>query len=129
MNVYYSLPLASGIQTLVFYLVEVYSPDNEITINVNKVLNLLPGPKKELLDKVQITSQRKFFGNKDYGCELPSIDSRAITIQRNTNALDLQLKRIWVFEPQYIDWSTEKIEKLLLLPLCLSRELVKFFLK
>jgi TonB-linked SusC/RagA family outer membrane protein len=94
----YTLKIGKGKHTVVFSFVGYIAHEKEITITGNKVMNLSLEPQKELLDEVQVTSQRKFFGNMDYGREIPTISSKEIGKLTTNNASDIlhaRLSGVW----------------------------------
>jgi TonB-dependent starch-binding outer membrane protein SusC len=94
LNGNYTLQVVKGKYTLVFSFVGYVAREMEVTVNENKVINLSLEPQKELLGEVQITSQRKFFGNMDYGREIPTISSKEIGKLTTSNASDILHARV-----------------------------------
>jgi len=72
-----------------------YEPREEkIELNKNQEINVRLKLIEELLEEVKITSQRKFFGNMDYGREIPTIDSKVIGKLSTNNASDILHARV-----------------------------------
>ncbi|HPR34000.1 MAG TPA: TonB-dependent receptor plug domain-containing protein, partial [Prolixibacteraceae bacterium] len=91
---YYFLEAPAGKQTIVFSFIGYKTLGKEVTINDDKTLNIRLEPMDELLGEVQITAQRRFFGNMEYGRELPSINAEAISKQNSGNASDILHARV-----------------------------------
>ena len=86
---FYSIKLPEGNADIVYSFIGYKIQEREVMVSADKVLNIYLEADDELLGEVQITSQRKFFGNLDYGRELPSIDSKVIAKQNSSNASDI----------------------------------------
>ncbi|MCF8360801.1 MAG: SusC/RagA family TonB-linked outer membrane protein [Prolixibacteraceae bacterium] len=91
---YYSLEAPAGKQTIVFSFIGYKTLEKEVTLSADKTLNIRLEPSEELLGEVQITAQRRFFGNMEYGRELPSINAEAISKQNSGNASDILHARV-----------------------------------
>jgi TonB-dependent starch-binding outer membrane protein SusC len=90
----YSLKIPEGKNTLVFSFVGYKTQEAELKLSADRVLNIHLEVNEELLGEVKITSQRKFFGNMNYGRELPSIGAGLISKQNSNNASDLLHARV-----------------------------------
>lgn len=76
----YSLKVSDGRHILVFSFVGYKTQEVELKLSADKVLNILLEVNEELLGEVEITSQRKFFGNMNYWRKLPSIGPNKMPI-------------------------------------------------
>lgn len=108
----YLLSAAAGDYILVFSYIG-YVP-KEIAIELNKelTLNVSLTPSKTAIEEVQITSQRKFFGNMDYGREIPTIDAEVIEKQNINNASDIlhaRLAGVWATKTSGAPGDHQKI--------------------
>ncbi|MBN1927189.1 MAG: SusC/RagA family TonB-linked outer membrane protein [Prolixibacteraceae bacterium] len=91
---FYSLEIPEGNQTITFSFIGYKTLEKEVNINDDRILNILLEPSEELLGEIQITAQRRFFGNMEYGRELPSINAEAISKQNSGNASDILHARV-----------------------------------
>ncbi|MBP7508196.1 MAG: SusC/RagA family TonB-linked outer membrane protein [Prolixibacteraceae bacterium] len=94
----YLLKVTAGRYKIVYSFVGYEVQEKELNINSDKVIMVALEPDKKILDEIEITAQRKFFGNMEYGRDLPTIDARDIIKQNSTNASDLlhaRLSGVW----------------------------------
>ncbi|MFA9389982.1 MAG: SusC/RagA family TonB-linked outer membrane protein [Prolixibacteraceae bacterium] len=68
--------------------------EQQVVLSKDTVLVFLISPSTKELEEIRITAQRKFFGNMDYGREIPVIGSDAILRQNSSNASDLLHGRV-----------------------------------
>ena len=60
-----------------------------LSIKGNQFITISLQPALTNIDEVKITSQRKFFGNMEYGRDIPTIGSKTIELQNVNNASDI----------------------------------------
>jgi TonB-dependent starch-binding outer membrane protein SusC len=85
----FSLSLSPGNYTLVISYTGYKTKEIPINFKGNQTINISLKPVLTSFDEVTITSQRKFFGNMEYGREIPTISAKAIEKQSSGNASDL----------------------------------------
>jgi len=86
----------------------------EVTIELNKdiSINIPLSSDIIILNEVKITSQRKFFGNMEYGREIPTIDADIIQKQNTNNASDIlhaRVSGVWATKTSGAPGDHEKI--------------------
>lgn len=100
---FYTLKVREGNNSIVFSFIGYQTQERTIythrvtqshPVSGDKTLNIVLEPNEEMLEEICITSQRKFFGNMDYGRELPSIDSKVIAKLNSSNASDIIHARV-----------------------------------
>lgn len=109
---FYSIKLPEGNADIVYSFIGYKIQEREVMVSADKVLNIYLEADDELLGEVQITSQRKFFGNLDYGRELPSIDSKVIAKQNSSNASDIlhaSISGVWATKTSGAPGDQQKI--------------------
>ncbi len=85
----FTLPIAPGDYTLVFSYTGYETSETPVSVNGNLFITVALQPKLTNIDEVKITSQRKFFGNMEYGRDIPTIGSKTIELQNVNNASDI----------------------------------------
>lgn len=109
---FYTLETPAGNQTIVFSFIGYKTLEKEVSLSADKTLNIRLEASDELLGEVQITAQRRFFGNMEYGRELPSINAEAISKQNSGNASDILHARVagvWVTKTSGAPGDQQKI--------------------
>jgi TonB-dependent starch-binding outer membrane protein SusC len=106
------LPLAPGDYMLVFSYTGYES--KEVPVSIKGSQNIAVVLKQELtaINEVQIVSQRKFFGNMEYGREIPAINSKTIELQSINNASDIlhsSIAGVWATKTSGSPGDHEKI--------------------
>jgi TonB-dependent starch-binding outer membrane protein SusC len=108
----YAFKAPGGNHIIVFSFIGYKPQEKALTLNANKVVNISLEPDKEVLDEVQISAQRRFFGNMDYGRELPTISAMEISKLNVNNASDILHARIagvWATKTSGAPGDQEKI--------------------
>ncbi|MFA9392971.1 MAG: SusC/RagA family TonB-linked outer membrane protein [Prolixibacteraceae bacterium] len=111
-NGYYSLKLPEGNATIVYSFIGYQSIEKSINLKSDKTLNITLEQNEEMLQEIRITSQRKFFGNMDYGREIPTVKSEEIEKLNSTNASDIlhaRLSGVWATKTSGAPGDQEKI--------------------
>jgi len=94
----YSLAMVQGTYILVFSFIGFSTQEIEVSFYSDQTLNIQLNPIKTELTEIKITAQRKFFGNMEYGREIPIIDSKEIEKLSTNNASDIlhaRLAGVW----------------------------------
>jgi TonB-dependent starch-binding outer membrane protein SusC len=91
---FFSLQTSSEIQIFVFSCIGYKTKIIKINPCQSKPLIVLMQAQDLILDEIKITAQRKFFGNMEYGREIPSISGELIEKQTINNASDILHARI-----------------------------------
>ncbi|MBN2275036.1 MAG: SusC/RagA family TonB-linked outer membrane protein [Bacteroidales bacterium] len=108
----YSIPVSVNDSILQFSYIGFQSREIPIVpceisiLDVNLRLTVAP------IGEVQITAQRKFFGNMEYGREIPSIDADVIERQNVNNASDIlhaRLAGVWATKTSGAPGDHQKI--------------------
>ena len=97
-NGFYAIEVMPGKYILVISYIGYQQKEIEITADRNQSINIFLVPEITHLEEVKITAQRKFFGNMEYGREIPSIDAEIIERQNVNNASDIlhaRLAGVW----------------------------------
>lgn len=85
----YQLLLGAGNHTLVFSYMGYETKEITLALKGNQTINVSIKQAITSFDEVTVTAQRKFFGNMEYGREIPTISSKAIEKLNSGNASDL----------------------------------------
>jgi TonB-dependent starch-binding outer membrane protein SusC len=85
----YNIKIAEGKYSIVFSYVGYETIEKKVNLNKDILLNIVLKPSLANLNEVVIVGQRKFFGNMDYGREIPVINSKIIALQNINNASDI----------------------------------------
>jgi TonB-dependent starch-binding outer membrane protein SusC len=83
-----------------------------LIINSNQNISIPISPIVTTLSEVTITSQRKFFGNMEYGREIPTISAEVIQKQNANNASDIlhaRVSGVWATKTSGAPGDHEKI--------------------
>ncbi len=91
---FYSLTLNEGEYTIAISYIGYEQKEITISLNKNYNLEILLNQDVTKLEEVKITAQRRFFGNMDYGREIPSLGVEVIEKQNTNNASDILHARI-----------------------------------
>lgn len=94
----YSFMIPVGRNIIVFSYIGYKLLEKEESLGADTILNIFLEPDERVLDEIQVTSQRKFFGNIDYGREIPTISSKEIGKLSTNNASDVlhaRLSGVW----------------------------------
>lgn len=111
-NGFYSLKLPEGSHTVGYSFIGCKTKELEVNLKNDKRINIVLEQIDEMLDEINITSQRKFFGNMDYGREIPIITSREIEKLNSTNASDIlhaRLAGVWATKTSGAPGDQQKI--------------------
>ncbi len=85
----FSIKLKPGKYVLVISYIGYTSKEFEFEANRDQIINISLVPVTTILEEVKIISQHKFFGNMEYGREIPSISAEVIAKQNINNASDI----------------------------------------
>jgi TonB-linked SusC/RagA family outer membrane protein len=108
----FSLKLKSGKYVLEISYVGYIPKELEINADHDQIFQLVLKPVITELGEVKITGQKKFFGNMEYGRDIPSIDAAAIEKQNSNNASDIlhaRLAGVWATKTSGAPGDHEKI--------------------
>ncbi len=85
----FTLQIVPGNYTLVFSYTGYETKEMPVSIKGSQFITTTLQPALTNIDEVKITSQRKFFGNMEYGRDIPTIGSKTIELQNSNNASDI----------------------------------------
>jgi TonB-linked SusC/RagA family outer membrane protein len=108
----YILSAAVGDYMLVFSYIGYQAKEIAIKLNRDMALDVSLTPLSTAIEEVQVTSQRRFFGNMDYGREIPAIDAEVIENQNINNASDIlhaRLSGVWATKTSGAPGDHQKI--------------------
>ncbi|MFA9392951.1 MAG: SusC/RagA family TonB-linked outer membrane protein [Prolixibacteraceae bacterium] len=111
-NGYYSLKVQEGNYTIVYSFIGYQTQEKFISLKGDKTLNVTLELNEEMLQEISITSQRKFFGNMDYGRDIPTVKSEEIEKLNSTNASDIlhaRLAGVWATKTSGAPGDQQKI--------------------
>ena len=111
-NGYYSLQLPEGNAVVVYSFIGYKTQEKSIILKDNKKLNVALEANEEFLEEIKVVSQRKFFGNMDYGREIPTVKSAEIEKINSTNASDIlhgRLAGVWATKTSGAPGDQQKI--------------------
>ncbi len=111
-NGYYELKLPYGNYTVVYSFIGCSPVVKEVELTGAKKLNVQLVPNEEILGEVQIIAQRRFFGNMDYGREIPTVKSAEIEKLNTSNASDIlhaRLAGVWATKTSGAPGDNQKI--------------------
>jgi TonB-linked SusC/RagA family outer membrane protein len=106
------LPNVSGDFILVFSYTGYETKEIPVSSSRNEFLTITLQQALTNIDEVKITSQRKFFGNMEYGRDIPTIGSKAIELQNVNNASDIlhaSVSGVWATKTSGSPGDHEKI--------------------
>ncbi|HNW50006.1 MAG TPA: SusC/RagA family TonB-linked outer membrane protein, partial [Prolixibacteraceae bacterium] len=109
---HYLLKVPGGDQTIVFSFIGYVAQEKPFDFTGDRTLNIRLEENKEILNEVQVVSQRKFFGNMNYGREIPTIDSKEIEKLTTNNASDIlhaRLAGVWATKTSGAPGDQQKI--------------------
>ncbi len=101
-----------GNYTLVFSYTGYETKEIPASLNGNQFLTVTMQQALTNIDEVKITSQRKFFGNMEYGRDIPTIGSKTIELQNTNNASDIlhaSVSGVWATKTSGSPGDHEKI--------------------
>ncbi|MGD2034580.1 MAG: SusC/RagA family TonB-linked outer membrane protein, partial [Bacteroidales bacterium] len=108
----YSFSAMPGNYIIVFSFVGYVQKEIEMQLSDNETLDVALEVSETEIEEVQITAQRKFFGNMNYGREIPSIDAEVIAKQNANNASDIlhaRLAGVWATKTSGAPGDHQKI--------------------
>ncbi len=108
----YSLNLLPGDYNLVFSYTGYETKEVPVSLKGNLNINITLKPAITTIEEVKVTGQRKFFGNMEYGREIPSISSKVIEKQSINNASDIlhaSVAGVWATKTSGSPGDHEKI--------------------
>lgn len=108
----YALSLAPGDYTLVFSYTGYETKEVTVSLKGSQFINVNLKPAITSIEEVKITGQRKFFGNMEYGREIPSINVKVIEKQNVNNASDIlhaSVAGVWATKTSGSPGDHEKI--------------------
>lgn len=108
----YNLNLLPGNDTLVFSYTGYETKEIPISLNGNLFINVNLKLALTSIEEVKITGQRRFFGNMEYGREIPSINAKVIEQQNANNASDIlhaSVAGVWATKTSGSPGDHEKI--------------------
>jgi len=111
-NGFYSLKLPEGNTTIVYSFIGYQTQEKSINLKGDKTVNVTLEQNEEMLQEISITSQRKFFGNMDYGRDIPTVKSEEIEKLNSTNASDIlhaRLSGVWATKTSGAPGDQQKI--------------------
>lgn len=113
-NIYgfYELIVPAGDNMIVFSFIGYQSAEKLVNLNSDKRIDIEMVANHEVLAEIQITAQRRFFGNMDYGREIPMVKSDEINILNSSNASDIlhaRLAGVWATKTSGAPGDQQKI--------------------
>ena len=108
----FSIKLKPGKYILVISYIGYTPKEFEFTVNKDQIFNISLVPTTTAFEEVKITAQRKFFGNMEYGREIPNINGEVIAKQNINNASDIlhaRLTGVWAAKTSGAPGDHQKI--------------------
>jgi TonB-dependent SusC/RagA subfamily outer membrane receptor len=108
----FNLEAPGGNYKLVFSYIGYKQKEVSLELNWNVSLNISLSPTETEIEEVTVTTQRKFFGNMDYGREIPTISTEVIEKQNVNNASDIlhaRLAGVWATKTSGAPGDHQKI--------------------
>ncbi len=108
----FSIRLVPGDYTMVFSYTGYENKELPVSLNGDMFLSVALQQSLTNIDEVKITSQRKFFGNMEYGRDIPTIGSKTIELQNTNNASDIlhaSVAGVWATKTSGSPGDHEKI--------------------
>lgn len=108
----YSLELMSGTHSLKVSYIGYIGKEINITVSGNRSLDIVLAPDVTEIEEVTVTAQRRFFGNLEYGREIPTIGAEVIEKQNSSNASDIlhaRLAGVWATKTSGAPGDHQKI--------------------
>ncbi len=108
----YSLSLLPGEYTLVYRFIGYNDEVRNINLTDDMSVNIILRPSTSQIGEVKVSSQRKFFGNMEYGRDLPKIGSKQIEQLNKNNASDIlhsSIAGVWATSTSGLPGDHEKI--------------------
>ena len=112
LNGNFSLEAPGGNYSLVFSYIGYNQKEIPLNLNRDITLEISLGPAETEIEEVTVTAQRKFFGNMDYGREIPTINAGVIERQNTNNASDIlhaRLAGVWATKTSGAPGDHQKI--------------------
>ncbi len=109
---FFELTAPEGNYNLIFSYIGYGQKELEISLKKNLAINISLNPAETPIEEVQITAQRRFFGNMDYGREIPTISAEVIEKQNSNNASDIlhaRLAGVWATKTSGAPGDHQKI--------------------
>jgi len=109
---FYKLELSEGKYTLIFTYTGYKPVEMKVNLNKDLLINVVLAPGLTKIEEVVITGQRKFFGNMEYGREIPTISAQTIGHQSVNNASDIlhaSVAGVWATKTSGSPGDHEKI--------------------
>ena len=111
-NGHYQLKVPSGELILIYSFIGYNPQEKKVSIVANRQIDIILTPSEEILGEIKITSQRKFFGNMDYGRDIPTVKSAEIEKINSSNASDIlhaRLAGVWATKTSGAPGDQQKI--------------------
>ncbi len=108
----FTLEAPEGNYTLVFSYIGYNQKEVPLKLNIDLDLEISLSPAETEIEEVTVTAQRKFFGNMDYGREIPTINTEIIEKQNVNNASDIlhaRLAGVWATKTSGAPGDHQKI--------------------
>ena len=108
----FSLEAPGENYTLVFSYIGYKQKEIPLKLNRDLTLEISLSPAETEIEEVTVTAQRKFFGNMDYGREIPTISAGVIERQNTDNASDIlhaRLAGVWATKTSGAPGDHQKI--------------------
>jgi TonB-dependent starch-binding outer membrane protein SusC len=108
----YSLSLAPVDYTFIYTYTGYEKKEVSISLKDNLFINVALKQEITSIKEVKISGQRKFFGNMEYGREIPSINSKTIEKLNTNNASDIlhaSVAGVWATKTSGLPGDHEKI--------------------
>ncbi len=108
----FNLEATEGNYVLIFSYIGYKQKEVSLKLNRNISLNITLSPAETEIEEVTVMAQRKFFGNMDYGREIPTISTEVIEKQNVNNASDIlhaRLAGVWATKTSGAPGDHQKI--------------------
>ncbi len=109
---YYELNLESGTYTIIYSYLGYQKQEITLTLTKDTKSDIYLAQENTQIEEIQVTTQRKFFGNMNYGREIPSIGADIIEKQNINNASDIlhaSLAGVWATKTSGAPGDHQKI--------------------
>jgi len=106
------LSVAPGNYTLVFSYTGYETREMLISIKGDQNISIVLQPEITKIEEIKIIGQRRFFGNMEYGRDIPTIGSKTIELQNSNNASDIlhgSVAGVWATKTSGSPGDHEKI--------------------
>ena len=108
----YTFSAPPGNYTLVFSFLGYGKKEIPVHVYANRTVNMPMEQTKTAIQEIQINGQRKFFGNMEYGRDIPTIDAKTIEKLNDNNASDIlhaRVSGVWATKTSGAPGDHEKI--------------------